>query len=377
MAGHVERIEKPNGSVRWRASFKYAKAGKLSRGSKTFERKRDADEWLSHKLAFKLSNAGGRKGTLAQYIETWLARRVATGVIRENTAQGYYTRLKHISENIGDIRLDRVTHNDLRDYLAGMHKAGLARSTINQARVVLNRALADAVVDSTLAVNPAAGLRIERANTRKDVVAPSPSEVRSFLSYIEKNNDNGRFFRLLASTGLRRSEAGGLTWAHVDLDNRVLRVRQALQRASVDGGQVWVLGGVKTSSARRDVPLSRGVIDLLQAQRHDIGKLREIMREHFVDRDLVFCNNDGSPLHLDALSAAARRARDALGLSPAIAGVHGLRHFAGTQMHRAGVDAKTIQATLGHSRISTTLDLYVTADADQSREALDGLDGLL
>ena len=373
MPGHVHKVIGRNGAVRWRAQFKFTKMGQIQRGSKTFALKREADEWLSSKLVIKVEANTGNAQTLAQYLWRWLERRQQSGFIRGNTAAGYATRIRGLENTIGTIRLSRLTHKDLRDYLEAMRNDGLSRSSINQARSILNRALADAVVDGTLGANPAAGLRIERAPQRREVVAPSPDEVKRFLAHIDANSDHGRFFHFLAGTGVRRSEAGAISWDDVDFQAKTVQIRKSLQRSGMPSGPSFVIGPVKTPSARRSVPLSARLIDMLAQQKDDVAQVRRLYGEMYQDYGLVFCQPNGQPLDVDNLSHLARRTRSKLGLSKAISSVHGLRHFFATQLIAAKTDPKTVQHLLGHAKIQTTLDLYVHHSEEAGRAAVDVL----
>ncbi len=98
--------------------------------------------------------------------------------------------------------------------------------------------------------------------------------------------------------------------------------------------------------------------------------------ERYADLDLVFSDYLGRPLKLDTVSARARRIREKLGLPEGVQAVHGLRHLYGTQLNAAGVDPKTIQASMGHSRVTTTFDLYVHTDDDQLDQAADKIGAL-
>ena len=57
--------------------------------------------------------------------------------------------------------------------------------------------------------------------------------------------------------------------------------------------------------------------------------------------------------------------------------MHGLRHLFGTMQNKSGTDVKTLQTLLGHSRASTTLDLYVEADDDLAAAAAARIGDLL
>ena len=57
--------------------------------------------------------------------------------------------------------------------------------------------------------------------------------------------------------------------------------------------------------------------------------------------------------------------------------VHHLRHTVGSMLKDLGVPARDAQTILGHTRISTTLEIYTDTDEPARREALTRLHGLL
>ena len=92
-----------------------------------------------------------------------------------------------------------------------------------------------------------------KAATRGKVKVDTTADALRFLEAMDETCD-GPFFRLMAMTGMRRSELGGLTWGAVDLDAGTLEVQAALIRNSVNGKQDWVLSAPKSSSGRRGIP---------------------------------------------------------------------------------------------------------------------------
>ena len=52
---------------------------------------------------------------------------------------------------------------------------------------------------------------------------------------------------------------------------------------------------------------------------------------------------------------------------------HTLRHTHGTLLHSLGASLKSAQAQLGHSRLTSTLDVYTHAIADEQRAAVQKL----
>lgn len=50
---------------------------------------------------------------------------------------------------------------------------------------------------------------------------------------------------------------------------------------------------------------------------------------------------------------------------------HGLRHSFATRCIESNCDYKTVSVILGHSNISTTLDLYVHPNMEQKKKCID------
>ncbi|MEU7744309.1 tyrosine-type recombinase/integrase [Nonomuraea sp. NPDC049158] len=57
--------------------------------------------------------------------------------------------------------------------------------------------------------------------------------------------------------------------------------------------------------------------------------------------------------------------------------IHDLRHTAATWLHGQGVDMKTIQGTLRHSRLAITSEIYTHLTEEVQRRAADSMDGAL
>jgi integrase len=90
----------------------------------------------------------------------------------------------------------------------------------------------------------------------------SPAELAAFHAAIEGNR-NDALFRLLAMTGMRRSEVVGLRWCDVDLAAGSLTVAQAA--TLVDGDEVVAVP--KTRRSRRVIDLDADTAAVLQRHR--------------------------------------------------------------------------------------------------------------
>lgn len=87
------------------------------------------------------------------------------------------------------------------------------------------------------------------------------------------------------------------------------------------------------------------------------------------DADLVFKQQDGTPLYPQTITALFKRIATDLGL-PTI-GVHGLRHSSATMMISSGLSPKVVSQRLGHSTVVITLDTYSHVSPAHDQAAMD------
>jgi integrase len=154
--------------------------------------------------------------------------------------------------------------------------------------------------------------------------------------------------QLMIFTGLRKGELRYHEWSDVDLENRLLHVRQK---------ETW---NPKTDNSARTIPLCEPALEALQ-----MAKARAEKKK--VNSSLVFPGRKG-PLNdiRESLNGACKRA----GI-PHIH-VHGLRHTFGSQMAMAGADPFAIMKAMGHADIKTTM-IYVSLGKSHIREQVEKL----
>jgi integrase len=86
----------------------------------------------------------------------------------------------------------------------------------------------------------------------------------------------------------------------------------------------------------------------------------------YVDHGLVFAQEDGNPLRLDAVSK--RFAELAAEVDMPKLTLHGLRHGAASLMLAAGPEMPLVSKRMGHSSLPITSDLYIHLVGNVSRE---------
>jgi integrase len=330
-----------------------------------FATRREAQAALDEELAREKSGIADIRGlTVAEYLAQWLGSKRS---LRPTTRRNYAGHLdRYIIPGLGGVALRdlRPHHIDLLydDMLSG--KLGSATpATVHHVHRTLRSALTAAVKRRIIAWSPAEHVELpKRARTKTAVW--SPEDVVRFLE-ASRNHRYGPLYRLILFTGLRRGEALGLHWRHVDLERRHLVVEMQV----IDAGQGPELGEPKTRSGRRIVPIDQSTVDLLTAVRAAQQQQCLSWGQPWDPFGLVFARPDGSMLRPDNVTAAFVRSTQRAGV-PRIR-LHDLRHTHASLALAAGVEMKVVSDRLGHSTVSITADLYTHVIPKVAREAAD------
>lgn len=380
-SGWIEKYKTPRGCIRHRARLQVvSRSGHVTRSSKSFDSKAAARAWLAQQQHFSAQGGMLAKGTAGRYLKDWQDMRAAMKAIRPNTLAGYRSKLASAISYFGQIQLSQLSAEDVEEWLTHLSTAGgiaqrpLRPSSIKQCRDILHKALADAVRKRLIPFNPVDGTSPFPVPDRGRPRVDRSEDLRRFLIEMDATED-GPMYRLMGVTGMRRSEVGGLAWRSVDLVAAYIDIDRTLIRDPGCNG--WTYSGPKSKSSKRRIYISAGTVHLLHRQLIRVKEWRLAAGSSWTEEDLVFCTPYGQRLNLDTVGARARRVRLRLGLPKDVMPTHGLRHNYGTRQVKSGTDVATVRDSMGHSRSSTTLDLYVGTDEEAARKAADVMEDFL
>lgn len=161
------------------------------------------------------------------------------------------------------------------------------------------------------------------------------------------------FFILAIYGGFRRGELLGLEWKDIDFDSHTISIRRTSQYLS---GRGVFTDDTKTEKSRRVLKLPIGVFDVLKKLRADQAQRRLLLGDAWENTDRLFVGDTGRPLNPNSpyhwLSHFCKQ------IGQRFLGIHAFRHLNASLLINSGVDVKTVSTSLGHSQISTTLDIY-------------------
>ena len=112
-------------------------------------------------------------------------------------------------------------------------------------------------------------------------------------------------------------------------------------------------------------------------RRYRAWQVEERLRlgEYYQNQNFVFSQDNGKPLHPDSVTAFLTKFSKRHGLPHIHA--HSFRHTAATLLLYSGVDIATVAKRLGHSQVSTTLDVYSHVLEKADRESADILGAII
>lgn len=177
---------------------------------------------------------------------------------------------------------------------------------------------------------------------------------------------------LLLLSGCRRGEILGLKWAKVNFKSCTIIIDNALLYSADIG---IYEDTPKTKTSVRSIKLPAETMDLLAAWKREQTRQRIASGDIWTYTDFVFTKDNGQPMHPDSLTdwlGKFSRRHDLPHINP-----HAFRHTMASLLYFNGVDSVTISKRLGHSKVSTTSDIYAHVIKQADEQAADCLGDII
>jgi integrase len=314
---------------------------------------------LIQKAATGFVDAG--KVTVREFFDHWLV--AVAPSLRPATARRYrdVARL-HIVSQIGNLRLSKLTPNDVQRLYANRLDYGLSPTSVHHIHAILHRALDHGVRVGLLMRNVTDAVDPPRRQS-PEMQVWSAADALKVLTAADGDTLEA-LWHLALTTGMRRGELLGLRWRDVDFDAGALSVCRTLSRGSSSRLEV---GEPKTTAGRRRVALPASTVERLRRHATKQKELWLAVGPGYADRELVFATIKGTPILPNTLARAYAKLIERAGV-PRIR-FHDLRHTSATLLLASGEHPKVVQERLGHASISETLDRYSHVSADMQQRA--------
>lgn len=322
------------------------------RGFRTFTEAKKAREALSTELD-KGTYIEPAKLSYGKYFRDWLDGRDGIEGSTRDLYESYFTN--HIEPLLGKIALSKVAPLDIKRMISELKKKGLGDESVKRIYSTVSASLNAATIMEIIPSNPATKIpKDEKPKVeRKERQIWSNESVKHVLSNGKGTTRHWIAFFLAIMTGMRQGEVLGLKWSDIDFDRSIIRVRRSLRKDKV------IFKGVKNESSVRMISLSPLTIAFLEEHRDFVEAEKRKLGDKYEDNSLVVCSSKGTPARASKVLAAWYTMCDKFKPEhePRIT-YHDLRHQSASIMLNEREDVRVVSKRLGHSTVSTTLNVY-------------------
>ena len=279
--------------------------------------------------------------------------------VKESTIAKYTAAVEnHIKPFFGSYRPEQITTEltaDFADHII-QHK-NLSVNTAKELTVILKSILKYTVKNrgGMDVVDVAAPKAVQ-----KEIRVLSQEEQQKMIDYLQENMNSYKFAILFAlMTGLRIGEVCALRFKDISLSNKLVTVRETVQRVkNLDGNGAktkLIFTTPKSNTSARLVPLTNAAFELCK-DRIDESK----------PNAFLLTGSESKCTEPRTLQYYIKKYSTACGIEDMH--FHVLRHTFATRCVEVGFEIKSLSEVLGHSTPGITLQRYVHSSLEFKRK---------
>lgn len=286
--------------------------------------------------------------------------------VKRSTFAAYTLLIEnHILPSFGEMAL--VEEQDVQTFVFRKLNEGLSHKTIKDILIVLKMILSFGVKNQMTEYRQI-DIKFPTERDKHSIDILSRSHQKQIMEYIRLHftfKNLGIYICL--SAGMRIGEICALTWDDLDVENGIIHVRKTIQRIYViEEYRKYtevILDTPKTKNSIREIPMTKNLLKMIRP-------IKKIVNGNF-----YVLTNEPKPTEPRTYRNYYKQFMQSLGLP--LMKFHGLRHSFATRCIESKCDYKTVSVLLGHSNISTTLNLYVHPNLEQKKRCMEQMSRLL
>ena len=279
--------------------------------------------------------------------------------VKQSTMAAYVLILEnHVLPYFGDG--DSLHEQEVQAFVLQKLERGLSVKTVKDILIVLKMVMKFGVKNEWMTYYEW-DIKYPTTSTNKELEVLSVANHRKILNYIQSHfTFTGLGIYISLSTGLRIGEICALRWSDINVADGTITVSRTIERIYIIEGEKkhteLVINTPKTKNSCREIPMSKELLAMIKP-------LKKVVNE-----DFYVLTNDERPTEPRTYRNYYKGLMEKLDI-PKLK-YHGLRHSFATRCIEAGCDYKTVSVLLGHSNISTTLNLYVHPNMEQKKRCI-------
>ena len=300
-------------------------------------------------------------------IKSWLNNHIRVKV-KPSTYDGYDYRVsKYLSPYFKEMRIEEITVDDIQIFISTLKNEKtneeLSANTIQGIIRTMAYFYDYCVETNKVDKNPCLKVFLPKGKAKK-ITTFTKREKQIILETVKKQAKPRSYLVLTALlTGMRLGELCSLKWKNVDMKNGLIHVQTTNRRIYIEDNKTKVVTtSPKTDYSMRIIPISKHLLAVLRSLRK-------------TESEYVFCKTNGKGYDNRGIQKYFRLLLIDLGIAGK--SFHTLRHTFATTAIEARMDVKTLSMMLGHSSVTTTMNLYVHPNETHTRKAMEDLSSFM
>ncbi len=297
------------------------------------------------------------KKTIREIASAWKADKQL--YVKRSTFAAYTLILEnHLIPYFGD--MDGLSEKTVQEFVLQKLNTGLNVKTVKDILIVLKMVMKFGVKNEWMN-HYEWDIKYPPSEKKKELEVLTVAHHRRIMDYIRQNftfRNLGVYVSLC--TGLRIGEICALKWSDIDISKGTITVSRTIERIYVlENGTKHtelVINTPKTKNSYREIPMTKELISMLKP-------LKTVLND-----DYYVLTNEEKPTEPRTYRNYYKRLMEKLEI-PKLK-YHGLRHSFATRCIESNCDYKTVSVLLGHSNITTTLNLYVHPNMEQKKRCI-------
>ena len=279
--------------------------------------------------------------------------------VKQSTMAAYVLILEnHIIPYFGDS--DSLHEKEVQAFVLQKLGSGLSTKSVKDILIVLKMVMKFGVKNEWMSYYEW-DIKYPTSSVNKELEVLSVANHRTILNYIQTHfTFTGLGIYISLSTGLRIGEICALKWSDINVTDGTITVSRTIERIYIIEGEEkhteLVINSPKTKNSCREIPMSKELLAMVKP-------LKKVIND-----DFYVLTNDERPTEPRTYRNYYNKLMSKLGI-PKLK-YHCLRLSFATRCIEAGCDYKTVSVLLGHSNISTTLNLYVHPNMEQKKRCI-------
>lgn len=279
--------------------------------------------------------------------------------VKQSTMAAYVLILEnHIIPYFGDS--DSLHEKEVQAFVLQKLGSGLSTKSVKDILIVLKMVMKFGVKNEWMSYYEW-DIKYPTSSVNKELEVLSVANHRTILNYIQDHfTFAGLGIYISLSTGLRIGEICALKWSDINVTDGTITVSRTIERIYIIEGKEkhteLVINSPKTKNSCREIPMSKELLTMIKP-------LKKVIND-----DFYVLTNDERPTEPRTYRNYYNKLMTKLGI-PKLK-YHTARHSFATRCIEAGCDYKTVSVLLGHSNISTTLNLYVHPNMEQKKRCI-------